>query len=98
LTKVCGSEQALLAQAGGDLLMEPMQCRAARGLLRWTQDELSRKAGVSGTTIRGFETEQTTPNPATLTVLQLAFEKAGVEFLDGDNPGVRMKRPKNRRS
>jgi transcriptional regulator with XRE-family HTH domain len=72
--------------------MLPMQCRAARGLLQWTQDDLAGRAKVSGNTIRGFELEQTSPNPATLTVLQMAFEKAGVEFTDGDQPGVRMKR------
>jgi DNA-binding transcriptional regulator YiaG len=93
LNEICDYDRALLAEAnGGGSIMEPMQCRAARGLLQWTQDELSRRAGISGTTIRGFELEQTSPNPATLTVLRMAFEKAGVEFTDGDQPGVRMRR------
>jgi DNA-binding XRE family transcriptional regulator len=72
--------------------MEPMQCRAARALLAWTQEETAHAAGISGVTVRNFEAEITNPNPATLVVLRLAFEKAGVEFLDGDQPGVRMKR------
>jgi DNA-binding XRE family transcriptional regulator len=85
---VCGSVQALLAE----LPMEPMQCRAARGLLHWTQNELARRAGVSDVTIRGFENDQTTPTRATLAVLRQAFEKAGVEFTNDEHPGVRMKR------
>jgi DNA-binding XRE family transcriptional regulator len=85
---VCGSVQALLAE----LPMEPMQCRAARGLLHWTQNELARRAGVSDVTIRGFENDQTTPTRATLAVLRQAFEKGGVEFTNDDQPGVRMKR------
>ena len=98
LDAVCGSEPALLAQASEGLIMlEAMQCRAARGLLRWTQDELARRSGISGTTIRAFETEQTNPNPATLIVLRQTFEKAGVEFTNDDQPGVRMKR-KGRKS
>jgi DNA-binding transcriptional regulator YiaG len=89
---VCGSVQALLAE----LPMEPMQCRAARGLLHWTQNELARRAGVSDVTIRGFENDQTTPTRATLAVLRQAFEKGGVEFTNDDQPGVRMKRKRRK--
>ena len=53
---------------------------------------LGRRARVSGLTVRSFEKGLTTPNPATLAVIQAAFEKAGVEFLNDDRPGVRMKR------
>jgi transcriptional regulator with XRE-family HTH domain len=75
--------------------MKAMQCRAARGLLDWTQDDLAREAGVSALTIRNFEGGRTMPNPATMTVLRLAFEKAGIEFLDDD--GVKLTTPKGRR-
>jgi DNA-binding XRE family transcriptional regulator len=76
-------------------MMKAMQCRAARGLLDWTQDDLAREAGVSALTIRNFEGGRTTPNPATMIVLRLAFEKAGIEFLDGD--GVKLTTPRGRR-
>jgi DNA-binding XRE family transcriptional regulator len=69
-----------------------MQSRAARGLLHWTQEDLAKEAGVSALTISKFEAGLTTPVPSTLAVLKIAFEKAGVEFLDGD--GVRLRRPR----
>ena len=46
--------------------MEAMQTRAARGLLRWTQERLAREAGVSLPTIANYEAEKTQPIPATL--------------------------------
>jgi transcriptional regulator with XRE-family HTH domain len=77
--------------------MEPRQCRAARGLLQWTQSELAKQAGVSNVTVRGFENEQTTPLRATLDVMRRAFERAGVEF-NADGRGVRLSPdPKGRR-
>ncbi|MDQ6868823.1 MAG: hypothetical protein M3178_10620 [Pseudomonadota bacterium] len=45
---------------------------------------------MSALTIRNFEGGRTAPNPATLTVLRLAFEKAGIEFLDDD--GVKLRK------
>jgi transcriptional regulator with XRE-family HTH domain len=94
---VCGSEQALLAQAGGGLIMDAMQCRAARAMLQWKQADLALKAGVSVMTIRNFEAGHTEPMRATLVVLQQAFERAGVEFTDGDELGVKMRRKGKRK-
>jgi transcriptional regulator with XRE-family HTH domain len=89
----CDFKAPQLASPDGETVMfKAMQCRAARGLLRWTQTELSKRAGISGTAIRAFELEQTSPNPATLVVLQQTFERSGVEFIDGDQPGVRLRR------
>jgi transcriptional regulator with XRE-family HTH domain len=70
--------------------MEPMQCRAARALLQWTQKELAQRAGVSPVTINAFETGTTAPTRATITVLRQAFEQGGVEF-SADGRGVRLK-------
>jgi DNA-binding XRE family transcriptional regulator len=67
------------------------QCRAARGLLDWTQDKLATEASVSPFTIRKFEGNITSPNRATLDVIRRAFEAAGVEFI-GDN-GVKLSGP-----
>jgi DNA-binding XRE family transcriptional regulator len=89
---ICGTDPSLLAKANGDGVMEAMQCRAARGLLQWTQNELAAHSGISDTTIRNFEKGLTTPNPATVIVLRQTLEKAGVEFIDADHPGVRMRR------
>jgi predicted transcriptional regulator len=68
--------------------------RAARGLLGWSQTELSKKAKVALGTISRME-EFAGPVGArteTLGRVVAALEKAGVEFLNEGRPGVRMKR------
>jgi transcriptional regulator with XRE-family HTH domain len=71
-------------------LMTPSQCRAARGLLNWTQDQMASAAHLSVVTVRNFENEKSTPQRATLDVMQRALEAEGVEFTNGDKPGVRL--------
>jgi len=63
----------------------------ARAALRWTLQELADRAGVSRATLTRFESEQGSPIGATLTVVRQALEAAGVEFIDGDAPGVRLR-------
>jgi transcriptional regulator with XRE-family HTH domain len=72
--------------------MTPAQCRAGRGLIRWNQDDLAREAAVSVVTVRNFENEKSVPQRATLVVMQRAIEAAGVEFTNGGQPGVRLKK------
>jgi transcriptional regulator with XRE-family HTH domain len=72
-------------------MIEPSQCRAARGLLNWTQDDLATAAGIGIVTVRNFENEKSVPIRATLDVIRRAFEKAGVEFTNGDEPGLKLK-------
>ena len=71
--------------------MTPAQCRAARGLLKWNQDDLASAASVSAVTIRNFENEKSSPQRASLAMMVRALEAAGVEFTNGNRPGVRMK-------
>jgi hypothetical protein len=40
--------------------------------------------------VRNFENENSTPQRATLDVIQRALEAAGVEFTNGEQPGVRV--------
>ena len=70
--------------------MTPSQCRAARGLLNWTQDEMASAARLSVVTVRNFENGRSTPQRATLDVMQRALEAAGIEFTNGEQPGVRL--------
>lgn len=72
--------------------MTPAQCRAARGLLNWTQDKLASAAAVSVVTVRNFENEKSLPQRATLDVMTRAIESAGVTFIAGNDggPGVRL--------
>lgn len=66
------------------------QCRAARALLRWTTHDLADRSGVGRSTILNFEADRTLPRRATIRALKTSFEEAGVEFTNGDRPGVRM--------
>jgi transcriptional regulator with XRE-family HTH domain len=75
--------------------MMPSQCRAARGLLNWSQDELAKLASVSVTTLRNFERGATAPMTNNLTAIRAALESAGILFIDenGQGPGVRLRKP-----
>jgi len=73
--------------------MTPAQCRAARALLDWKQEKLAEAARVGVTTIRNFENGKITPHRATLDVMRRALEAGGVEFTNGDRPGVRLAGP-----
>ena len=72
--------------------MTPAQCRAARGLLKWNQDQLASAAAVSSVTIRNFENEKSSPQRASLAMIRAALEAAGVEFTNGEQPGVRLRK------
>ena len=76
------------------LMITAEQCRAARGLLDWSQAELADRAGVGIVTVRQFEAGAHEPRRATLNVIKRAFESAGVEFIDqnGGGPGLRLKK------
>ena len=69
--------------------MTPDQSRAARGLLDWSQAELAARSNLSESTIRDFEKGRRVPSINNLAAIRRALEAAGVEFIDGDQPGVR---------
>jgi transcriptional regulator with XRE-family HTH domain len=75
-------------------MIVPAQCRAARGLLDWSQQELADKAGIGVVTVRQLEAGLHEPRRATLDVVRRCLEAAGVEFIEenGGGPGVRMKK------
>ncbi|MCF8474602.1 MAG: helix-turn-helix transcriptional regulator [Emcibacter sp.] len=64
------------------------QCRAARGLLGWSQEDLKIAASVSLGTIAEFEKGSRKPYERTLRDLQSAFEEAGIEFIPENGGGV----------
>ncbi len=74
-------------------MITPAQCRAARGLVSWSQLELATKSEVSVVTIRNFEKGETEPRSSTLKVIRQTLEAAGVLFVDenGAGPGVRLR-------
>jgi transcriptional regulator with XRE-family HTH domain len=65
--------------------MSPEQCRAARGWLGWTQQELARRAGVGLSTVRDFENGERTPIPNNLAAIRRAVESAGIRLVFDDN-------------
>ena len=69
--------------------MLPVQCRMARAALGLGVRELAAAAKVSTDTVTRFERGDELKE-RTIDALQLAFEAAGVEFTNGDQPGVRL--------
>jgi transcriptional regulator with XRE-family HTH domain len=66
----------------------PETCRAARGLLNWTQEALARAAGVCRSTIRDFEQGRHVLQRAKQDAIMNAFSDAGVELLGDNEYGV----------
>jgi len=72
------------------------QIRAARALLGWNQLELAEAASIGVATLRRLEAAGTEIRGSVGVVwkIQTALERAGVEFIPGDEskgPGVRLK-------
>ncbi len=72
--------------------MKPEQCRAARALIGMSQETLAERAGVGIQTVIAFEGGRRAPYARTLDALRAALESAGVEFTNGERPGVRMRK------
>lgn len=72
-------------------MITPSQCRGARALLDWTQPDLVAATGLSAVTIRAFE-KGGAMRESNKTLLRLAFEKAGIQFIpeNGGGAGVRL--------
>jgi hypothetical protein len=71
--------------------MTPAQCRAARVLADMTQAQFAGIAVVPATLITDYETGVGTAEPRDLAEIQSALEWAGIEFIDGDQPEVRLR-------
>jgi len=76
-------------------LLSPEQCRAARGLLDWTQEELAERANVSRSTIRDFENGRHCLHSVTAAQVVAAFECGGALLIPPGKagPGVRLRKP-----
>lgn len=78
------------------MALSPAQCRAARALLGWSQDQLSEASKVAKATIANFEAGKRSPYDRTLADVQRALDDAGILFLAADEnvtggDGVRLK-------
>ncbi|MCB4861113.1 helix-turn-helix domain-containing protein [Sphingobium sp. PNB] len=62
------------------------QCRAARGLLGWSADDLAKAAGVGVATVRRFETGEPM-REASVEAIRRTLEGAGLLFLAAGSSG-----------
>jgi predicted transcriptional regulator len=73
------------------------QIKASRALLAWSQEDLAEAADVSLPTIKRLEANDgpVGGRSGTGAKIQIALERAGVEFIDedGGGPGVRLRKP-----
>ena len=74
-------------------MITPAQCRAARALLEWPREWLASESGIGPGSIVDFERSARAPRSVTIGALRRALEKAGIEFIDGDGQGDRLKPP-----
>jgi transcriptional regulator with XRE-family HTH domain len=72
-------------------IITPEQIRGARAMLGLTQAQLAARAGLSKTGLNNIERGKADPKASTLVAIQSALESAGIEFTNGDAPGVRLR-------
>ena len=73
------------------MVISPAQSLAARGLLNLSHVKLARLANVSGSMLRDFKKGRRMPTIDDLEAIRRALEAKGVEFTNGDEPGVRLR-------
>jgi transcriptional regulator with XRE-family HTH domain len=69
--------------------MKAIQLRMARAAIGWGVRVLAEKAGVTANTVTRIE-NGSDAKQSTIEALQRALEAAGIEFTNGDQPGVRL--------
>jgi transcriptional regulator with XRE-family HTH domain len=74
-------------------LITGRQLRAARALIGWEQTTLAKRSRVAIGTIRRMESfaSEIGSRTSTLSQVQATLEKAGIEFLNDESPGVRLR-------
>jgi transcriptional regulator with XRE-family HTH domain len=73
--------------------MTRAQLRAARALLSWSQERLAHESGISLATIKRLEPGDglLATKLETADKLRRTLEAAGIEFMNGGQPGVRLR-------
>src|ERR1039458_2582889 len=77
--------------------MKAVQLRMARAAVGWGVRELAERAGITANSVTRIE-NGADAKQSTMDRLQGALEAAGVEFTNGDQPGVRLTRAAAARS
>ena len=68
--------------------LSPEHIKAARGLLNWDQNDLAAASELSRSSIQKAEKENVADR--TLRDIYRAFTAVGIEFVNGNAPGVRL--------
>ncbi len=68
-------------------MVDPLQIRAARALLNWSQEQLAVRAGIGVRTVGSLERGGSNLEPETVAAVVGALQAAGIEFLSA--PGRR---------
>jgi transcriptional regulator with XRE-family HTH domain len=70
------------------------QIKAARALLGWSQEDLAATAGISLPTVKRLEAADGLLGGRKNTGIKLrgALERAGIEFTNGKQPGVHLRK------
>jgi transcriptional regulator with XRE-family HTH domain len=72
----------------------PAQLRAARVMLGLSQAEIAGRSCLSVPTVKRAEADVgVRVSDAVRAAITVVLKNAGVEFIDGDEPGVKLKRP-----
>lgn len=66
------------------------QIRAARALINWSRERLSKESRVPMRTLARIEPGQLCTRGDALERIQKTLEKVGIKFIDGNKPGVRL--------
>jgi transcriptional regulator with XRE-family HTH domain len=64
----------------------------ARAALNWTVRDLAEATGLHRNTINNIEVGRYAGDPESLAVIERALTRAGVEFTNGNRPGVRLRK------
>lgn len=75
--------------------MNSAQLRMARAALHLSIRDVAEIARVAPSTISRLEAGEEL-KPRTVDAIRSALERAGVSFIDGDEPGVKLKKKKKR--
>jgi DNA-binding XRE family transcriptional regulator len=68
------------------------QVRMARAALNWTVRDLAKATGLHRNTINNIEVGRYAGDPESLAAIERVLTRAGVEFTNGDQPGVRLRK------
>jgi len=75
-------------------ILSVRQVKAARAMLGWSAHDLARESGISYPTIARLEAGDGDlgGRQSTIDAIRTALEAAGIEFTNGGQPGVRLRK------